>query len=114
MGSLMQLLALPAACMLFSWMGRGGADAIASLLRNFVAMIAVDDTARARVAPGFVAQARAAKAARGEGPLDTARKGAPKDNRSPRNALLVRTGKVAPLLRIRRLRPRLAAGSAGI
>lgn len=109
MGSLMQLMALPAACMLFALTGRGATNAIASLLRNLVAMIAVGDAARARIARGAAA-AKAVRAARAGAPPAAARRTPPKMDRTA----LPRTGIVDPSLRMRRLRPRLAAGSAGI
>jgi hypothetical protein len=40
MGSLIQLMRLPAAWMLFAWIGRGGADAIVALACQLVAMMA--------------------------------------------------------------------------
>jgi len=131
MGSLIQLMALPAACMLFAWMGRGSVDAIVSLLRNLVAMIAVGESARARVVRGVAAPAKAVKAARAAAPPAAGRRSPPKMDRlalsrtgivdpslrmrrlRPRLALS-RTGIVDPSLRMRRLRPRLAAASAGI
>jgi hypothetical protein len=110
MGSLMQLMALPAACMLFAWMGRGSVDAIASLLRNLVAMIAFGDSARARVVRGVAAPAKAVKAARAAAAPAAARRSPPKMDRMA----LPRTGIADPSLRMRRLRPRFAAASAGI
>ena len=49
MGSLLQLMTLPAACMAFLWARRYGATAVANVLCGMVAMIAMRDTARARV-----------------------------------------------------------------
>jgi hypothetical protein len=112
MGSLMQLMALPAACMLFAWMGRGGANAIASLLCKLVAMMAVSDNARARVGCGT--GPKAVKAARTAGSRVAIRKSAPKEGRTAHNPAPPRSAIVDPVLRMRRLRPRLAAGSAGI
>jgi hypothetical protein len=114
MGSLMQLMALPAACMLFAWMGRGGANAIARLLCKLVAMMAVGDATRGRVVARAAMGTKTFKAARASGSLVAVGRSAPKDGRIARNPVPPRTGIVDPLLRMRRLRPRLAAGSTGI
>jgi hypothetical protein len=54
MGTLLQLAALPAACMLIAWMRAGGAQAIAALLGAAVALIARRDAVRARLAASAV------------------------------------------------------------
>ena len=70
MGALLQLMSLPAACMAFAWARRcGAAAAAADVLRRMVAMIAVHDAARVRLArsaaPAAVRKARSeARAAR--------------------------------------------------
>jgi hypothetical protein len=110
MGSLMQLMALPAACMLFAWMGRGGANAIASLLCKLVAMMAVSDNARGRVVCGTATGPKAGKPARTAGSRVAPRKSVPKGGHIAHNPAPL----VDPVLRMRRLRPRLAVVSAGI
>ena len=114
MGSLMQLMALPAACMLFAWMGRGGADAIARLLCKLVAMMAVSDGARAQAVRGTAMGRKAVKAARAAGSRVAIRKSAPKEGHIAHNPAPPRSAIVDPVLRMRRLRPRLAAVNAGI
>jgi len=113
MGSLMQLMALPAACMLFAWMGRGGANAIANLLCKLVAKTAVSNSARARVVCGTATGSKAVKAVRTADSRVAPRKSAPKEGRSAHNSAPPRSAIADPLLRMRRLRPRLAAASAG-
>ena len=54
MGALLQLMALPATCMAFTWARRCGAAAVALALCRMVATIAVRDTARARLAAAGV------------------------------------------------------------
>ncbi len=114
MGSLMQLMALPAACMLFAWMGRGSADAIARLLCKLVAMMAVSDSARARVECGTVTGPKGVKAARAAGSRVAMRKSAPGEGRVARDPASPQSAIADPMLRLRRLRPRVAAVSAGI
>ena len=114
MGSLMQLMALPAACMLFAWMGRGGANAIANLLCKLVAKMAVSDSGRARVVCGTATGSKAVKAVRAAGSRVVPRKSAPREGRSAHNSAPPRSAIVDPVLRLRRMRPRVAAVSAGI
>ena len=114
MGSLMQLMALPAACMLFAWLGRGGANAIASLLCKLVAMMAVGEATRGRAVARAATGMKTCKAARAPGSQVVVRRSPPKGGRVSRNPVPPTTGVVEPLPRMRRVRPRLAAASAGI
>lgn len=114
MGSLMQLMALPAACMLFAWMGRGGVNAIARLLCKLVATMAVTDSARKRVVSGTATGSKAVKAARAAGSRMANRKSAPKEGHIAHNPVPPQAAIVDPVLRMRRIRPRLAAVNAGI
>ncbi len=54
MGALLQLMTLPAACMLMAWVRAGSAQAVAALLHGAVALIAGRDAARARLAASAV------------------------------------------------------------
>ena len=109
MGSLIQLMGLPAACMLFAWMGRGGAEAIATLVCRLVAKMALTATALRPVPPSG---SKAGKSSRASGSAAAMRRCLPKDGRSARTPPVPRTAAVEPLLRVRR--PRLSADSSGI
>jgi hypothetical protein len=113
MGTLLQLMALPAACMLFAWTRNGCANAVATALCRLVAMAAVRHAARAGFATPATATAaaKAGKAMRTEVPSGVARHG-PKDGRIPRNPVPPRGEKIddtAP--RLRRMRSRWALGN---
>jgi len=110
MGTLIQLMGLPAACMLSAWIGRGGADAITALLCQLVTMLARSDVPRTRP----VAARSGAKAVKPPHPAGLAigsRTNAPKTGRNARNAGAPRAaGGEDALLRMRRFRPRPVAG----
>lgn len=115
MGVLLQLMAMPAACLLFAWARRGGGkSAVASALCRMLALMAVRDTARARFAAGGAsALAKTArKAVRLPPPTCAVRRAMSKAGRLAGNTVSPRApGVDDPLLRMRRIRLRWAGGT---
>ena len=115
MGVLLQLMAMPAACLLFAWARRGGRkSAVASALRRMLAMMDVRDIARARFAAGgaSVPAKTGRKVVRLARPTGAVRRALSKAGRLPGNTVSPRTpGVDDPLLRMRRIRLRWAGGN---
>lgn len=107
MGALLQLMALPAACMFVAWLRTGGGNAFATALRRVVALIATRDAAPAASRPtGRAHRAPAMTAA--------ARPAWPKSARAVRPASLARAiVAVGSLHRLRRVRSRFPVAHAG-
>jgi hypothetical protein len=114
MGVLLQLMALPAACMLFAWTRRGGGNPVALALRRMVALLAVHDIMRERIAGGGApASTRSAgKVVRLAVSPGAAHRTMAKAGRLSRNASPPRVAAIDdPQLRMRRIRLRWAAGN---
>lgn len=114
MGVLLQLMALPAACMLFAWTRRGGGNPVALALRRMVALLAVHDNMRERIAGGGTpASTRSAvKVVRLAVSPGAAHRTMAKAGRLSRNASPPRVAAIDdPQLRMRRIRLRWAAGN---
>ena len=115
MGVLLQLMAMPAACLLFAWARRGGRkSAVASALRRMLALMAVRDTARARFAAGgaSVPAKTGRKVVRLARPTGAVRRALSKAGRLPGTTVSPRApGVDDPLLRMRRIRLRWAGGN---
>lgn len=85
MGALLQLMALPAACMLFAWARHSGVSAVTLALCRLVATAAVRAAPRARIVPRVALRAaatktpKAGKAVRSRTVAGTPRRGEPDD-----------------------------------
>ncbi len=114
MGVLMQLMALPAACLLFTWARHGRVDAIKSLLRRLVALMAVSHATKAHLAPGTASTAttRERKSVLVPGLPSEARKNSLKVARNARHSAPRKPGIGDPVLRLRRMRSRLVMGGS--
>lgn len=106
MGALLQLMALPAACMFVAWLRTGSSNAFATALRHVVALTAMQDAAPAASRPtGRTHRAPAMTA--------TARPAWPKCARAVRPATLARAiAAVGSVHRLRRVRSRFPAAHA--
>jgi len=114
MGVLLQLMALPAACMLFAWARRGGGNPVALALRRMVALLAGHDIKRERIAGGAApaSTTSAVKVARLGMSPGAAHRAMAKAGRLSRNASPTRVAAIDdPQLRMRRIRLRWAAGN---
>ena len=115
MGVLLQLMAMPAACLLFAWARRGGRkSAVASALRRMLALMAVRDTVRARFAAGgaSVPAKTGRKVVRLPLPTCAVRRAMSKAGRPRGTTVSPRApGVDDPLLRMRRIRLRWAGGN---
>ena len=111
MSTLLQLMALPAACMLLTWVRHGGASALMTTLCRWVAMAALRRAAYGTLTAPVCANATAksGKAARVSPPAAVNRLGPSRDARIPRNPLLLR-GSSDASPRLRRMRPRWVDG----
>jgi hypothetical protein len=112
MGTLLQLMALPAACMLLTWARHGGASAVVTALCRLVATAAVRRAAYSTLTTpaGANPTAKIGKSVRLSLPAAASRLGPSKDAQAPRNPPLLRgSGDASP--RLRRMRPRWANGS---
>ena len=113
MNALLQLMALPATCMLIAWARHGGASALVQAVYHIVAMAAGRDIARVSL-PACVAIKPASKP--GKAPRTSTiavalRLGMTKDGRIPRNPVPVRASVAGDGTRSRRVRPPWAMGT---
>lgn len=94
MNALLQLMALPAACMLFAWARHGGASGLARAVYRVVAMAAATGIGRMALAPCAGANPTSKTFGTQRVPtLPCTFRRAPKDGRIPRSQPLARTAR---------------------